>query len=479
MTYSVYYTYDKSHRLTQQYTDAAAPAPEAHYYTFNQRNCVTQIRDVGGPNDALRAFVYNGLRERVVATDISTALPAYWSYDGRKFLQDKQLTSSTPTTTNYRHNSTQQDCPFGSLCEVGLPTPELATSGYPAFSGSGSLQGLQDPSFSSDAFEVNWFGATILSTNNLGSRVRTFSASGRLEAKTSQEIHLLPGGGFSIPDKNLENGGPDCGPGEDEDPDDELDDLRVPNNVFNCCGGDDQKTQQVPPPRQPDDSSKPAAKCPPADYCKCLSLEINTTKIKSDLSFKDPRWSEDHSLPGDTTGKLLGPNDQGDQYIGYNFEIFAVVEGDPAKCTGYQDTKATMYSSTGEVINVPPPLGYYGDKLKEDDPGFDIIPWNATRHCGAGDQNYLAWLDSPNFHRKPGGRAVRGVGEVAFFVFAIKDSSGFRPECVKSMSLQFGVNDQGGHDGGFPTPNVTKYSLPPVQFNPATGGYEPWTPAPR
>ena len=113
MTTNTYYTYDKSHRMTSQYILGG----EAHYYGYNERNMVASIQDVGGAADFMRYFVYNGVGERVIATDNSAYpnLPAYWSYHGRKFLQDKQVanTSGSLVLTNYRHNSTRQDHPLG------------------------------------------------------------------------------------------------------------------------------------------------------------------------------------------------------------------------------------------------------------------------------------------------------------------------------------------------------------------------------
>ena len=102
-----YYAYDKSQRMITRY----ALGGEAHYFTYNQRNMVTQIQDWNGAGDALRSCVYNGLGERVIATDNSSASPAYWSYDGRKFLEDKQVGA---TQQDYRQNQACQDTVFGA-----------------------------------------------------------------------------------------------------------------------------------------------------------------------------------------------------------------------------------------------------------------------------------------------------------------------------------------------------------------------------
>ena len=107
MSTTNYYVYDKSQRMASRY----ALGGEAHYFTYNQRNMLTQIQDWNGAGDALRSCVYNGLGERVIATDNSAASPAYWSYDGRKFLEDKQLGG---TQQDYRQNQTPQDYTLGA-----------------------------------------------------------------------------------------------------------------------------------------------------------------------------------------------------------------------------------------------------------------------------------------------------------------------------------------------------------------------------
>jgi hypothetical protein len=210
MSTATYYTYDNSHRLASQYILGG----EAHYYSFNQRNMLTQIQDVGGPADPLRTFVYNGLGERVVVTDNSTASPAYWSYDGSKLLQDKQKSGAGLSTTNYRNNSTPQDVSLAPGVEVGLSD---ASAGYPAQGGTGSVYNVQNPTDGiNDFFEYTWFGEQILATDNFGTRPRDCSGRDRLRGKTTQEIYFLSSGAVSIPAKHVLSGGPNCGPGEDE-----------------------------------------------------------------------------------------------------------------------------------------------------------------------------------------------------------------------------------------------------------------------
>src|SRR5271156_3879665 len=104
-----YYVYDKSQRMTSRY----ALGGEAHYFTYNQRNMVTQIQDWNGAGDALRTFVYNGLGDRVVVTDNATASPAYWSYDGGQLLEDKQLNATGFVANEYRYAPSCQGVALG------------------------------------------------------------------------------------------------------------------------------------------------------------------------------------------------------------------------------------------------------------------------------------------------------------------------------------------------------------------------------
>jgi hypothetical protein len=124
VTTTTKFAYDKSHRLTTQYIAGG----EAHYYTYNQRNMVTNITDFKplGGSEIPRSFAYNGLGERVLTKDDPGSLGdptlfAYWSYDGRRLLQDNECQQISPLTfvaTNYRSHQTPNDCPFGWVDEV-------------------------------------------------------------------------------------------------------------------------------------------------------------------------------------------------------------------------------------------------------------------------------------------------------------------------------------------------------------------------
>src|SRR5438477_6195041 len=95
MSTTTTFAYDKSRRLTMQYSSS-----DAHYYSYNQRNMITQIQDVKTLNpDTNRYFTYNALGERVWGID-GTPTPSYWAYDGRKMLSE----SIAGTTARYQHN---------------------------------------------------------------------------------------------------------------------------------------------------------------------------------------------------------------------------------------------------------------------------------------------------------------------------------------------------------------------------------------
>jgi len=79
---TTYYAYDKSRRMTTQYSSA-----EAHYFAFNQRNMVAQIQDVKASSpDSMRYFAHDAMGERALAIDNGTSC---FTYDGTKMLTDK------------------------------------------------------------------------------------------------------------------------------------------------------------------------------------------------------------------------------------------------------------------------------------------------------------------------------------------------------------------------------------------------------
>ena len=224
MSTNTYYTYDKSHRMTSQYILGG----EAHYYGYNERNMVTSIQDVGGASDPLRTFVYNGLGERVIAYDSNTYTgPAYWSYDGRKFLQDKQQTSvGVFSATNYRHNFSLQERQLGSGTEIGVADGGAPVT--PAFDGAGNVTNNQAPALeTNDNFVANFNTEQILATDNFLTRPRALSGNGDVRGQTSQEIYYMRHGRVRIPSKGVVLGGV---PDQAESlvfPDDPADDLLI------------------------------------------------------------------------------------------------------------------------------------------------------------------------------------------------------------------------------------------------------------
>lgn len=202
MSYSIYYSYDASRRLTRQYTDAAASTLEAHYFTYNQRDMVTQIQDVKAVSpDANRYFVYNGVGERVVVHDGGG--PQYWSYDGGRLLTERDTTS---TVRRYRY-STNSD-PKCATLEIKDGSNYM----YPALDQAANVTRLQTDIGGE-------FVTSKLYFNVPGERLAaSFSPSTdeRLQAQTpetsrlttlSQQTNATPGGGVYYPGQALAIGG--------------------------------------------------------------------------------------------------------------------------------------------------------------------------------------------------------------------------------------------------------------------------------
>src|SRR5207244_3526063 len=89
-------------RMTTQWSIDTA---DATYFTYNQRDMVTQVKHLPVGGDTIRYFAYNGLGERVVVTD--GGAPRYWTYDGFKLLVEKD--NAGIPQTRYRHNRCGQD----------------------------------------------------------------------------------------------------------------------------------------------------------------------------------------------------------------------------------------------------------------------------------------------------------------------------------------------------------------------------------
>lgn len=190
------FSYDRSRRLTAQYSSA-----EAHYYSYNQRNMVTQIQDVKSVSpDANRYFAYNAVGERVYGID-GTTTPSYWAYDGRKMLSE----SVAGTTVRYAHNDTIFDF-MGSMVEH--VTADL-TAAYAAFNKVGSVMRLQKSgSATSDTYETNRWGGVLGSSTFGGtptsSRFQNMSSSFMTLIAAAQQMNMMGHGGLFLTSQALD-----------------------------------------------------------------------------------------------------------------------------------------------------------------------------------------------------------------------------------------------------------------------------------
>jgi hypothetical protein len=200
MSYSVYYSYDKSRRMTTQYTDAAAPIPEAHYYTYNQRSMVTQIQDVkSAGQDANRYFYYNGVGERVVVFD--GAGPQYWTYDGSKLLTEKDTTS---TVRRYRHNQSTLDS-FGTALEI-LDGSNYFYAAFDQFANVTRLQcDLGSSESSTSKLFFNAYGQSLAAAFSpaTNERLRNWSTTVASLTAASQQMSLSARGGILLTSQAL------------------------------------------------------------------------------------------------------------------------------------------------------------------------------------------------------------------------------------------------------------------------------------
>lgn len=194
MSYSVYYTYDKSKRMTRQYTDSVAPTLESHYFTYNQRDMVTQIQDVKATSaDTNRYFTYNGVRERVVVVDGGG--PQYWTYDGNKLLLEKDTTS---TVRRYRHNHSMLDS-MGSALEILDGTSYF----YPAFDQFANVTRLQADlggEFSTSKLYFNTYGQRLAAafSPSTSERLQNMTLICSALAAASQQTGLFGAGGIYL-----------------------------------------------------------------------------------------------------------------------------------------------------------------------------------------------------------------------------------------------------------------------------------------
>jgi hypothetical protein len=180
-TTTTYYTYDKSGRMTTQWSFDTVSAT---YFVYNQRDMVTQFYPTSG--DSNRYFAYNGLGERVIVND--GAGPTYWTYDGRKLLTEK--TTAGTATRRYRHNESQQE-DLGANVEMNSASFGKCT---PATDRSASLGQLVNAE-GTDVFETSCFGDVLASINNLGYRLRLAQSLGTQALTTTLPFYITASGG--------------------------------------------------------------------------------------------------------------------------------------------------------------------------------------------------------------------------------------------------------------------------------------------
>jgi hypothetical protein len=191
------YTFDASQRLVRQQVDTT----EVHYFTYNERNMLTQVQDyvVGGGGDTNRYFAYNGLGERVFGVD-GTANPSYWTYDGSTLLAE----NVDGSMNQFRHNSARQASTTGRNfeCVTSDTTPVYAVT---------QADGTVDEwtCHLTDAFETDAFG--VVQGQVIGitgappvQRMQWRIGEGVLGTGMTQPTNLLNGGvvvlnGPSIP----------------------------------------------------------------------------------------------------------------------------------------------------------------------------------------------------------------------------------------------------------------------------------------
>lgn len=193
-TTTTYYAYDRSGRMTTQWSFDTA---DATYFTYDQRDMVLQFYHAPG-GDANRYFTYNGVGERAIVIDGGG--PTYWTYDRRKLLTEKATTGSA--TRRYRHNESNQ-VKLGSNVEVGSAS---FGNTHPVTDQGGSLSQVQTIE-GNDVLEMNACGELLASTNNVGDRLQVAQTLGLQALTTSQRFLVLPNGGIYHPRTGAAFGG--------------------------------------------------------------------------------------------------------------------------------------------------------------------------------------------------------------------------------------------------------------------------------
>jgi hypothetical protein len=182
------YTFDASQRLVRQQFGTT----EVHYFTYNERNMLTQVQDyvVGGGGDTNRYFAYNGLGERVFGID-GTANPSYWTYDGKTLLSE----NVDGSMNQFRHNKGPQDATTGgnTECVTSDTTPV-----YSVTEAGGTVD--EWTCHLTDAFETDAFGfvqAVIIGITGAPpvQRSQWRTGEGVLGTGMTQPTNLLAGAG--------------------------------------------------------------------------------------------------------------------------------------------------------------------------------------------------------------------------------------------------------------------------------------------
>jgi len=96
---TTYYAHDAAQRMTSSRVTGSG---QSAYFGHDQRSQIKRIdfTKSGGGADTIRYFGYNGLGERVRVVD-DGGTETYWSYDGRKLLNERAASS---TLRQYRYN---------------------------------------------------------------------------------------------------------------------------------------------------------------------------------------------------------------------------------------------------------------------------------------------------------------------------------------------------------------------------------------
>jgi hypothetical protein len=184
---TTYYAYDKSQRMTNQYS-----ATNAYYFVYNQRNMATQILNVGG-SDIPHYFTYNALGERAIATDEFTANPpTYLTYDGGKLLTEKDTTGTT--VGRYRSNTSVLDS-MGATVEAGIYAGTVF-SVNPVFDHTGSVRSSFLGEGTYENYVRDGYGrqlcvgvASGTGITGVASRLGAFSGRGLLRTSVIEEMY--------------------------------------------------------------------------------------------------------------------------------------------------------------------------------------------------------------------------------------------------------------------------------------------------